>query len=113
MKNKLTGKILMVVALMAATSMVIICIELTLGTSAVAQSGARGPGSGSCSNRTLFGNYGTQIEGTILGPNLPLRGVFMAHYDGEGNLTLVYHIVLNGMPPEPAEEWRPCSGTYT
>jgi hypothetical protein len=35
----------------------------------------------------------------------------MAHYDGEGNLTLVDHIVLNGVPPEPAEEWRPGSGT--
>src|SRR5260370_2370821 len=49
----------------------------------------------------------------ILGPNLPLRGLFMAHYDGEGNLTLVDHIVINGVPPVHSEEWRPGSGTYT
>jgi hypothetical protein len=112
MKNKSISRILMVVTLMVVIPMTIVCVVLTLGTSAVAQSGAGGPGSGGCSNRTLFGNYGSQIEGTILGPNLPLRGLFMAHYDGEGNLTLVDHIVINGVPPLPAEEWRPGSGTY-
>jgi len=35
----------------------------------------------------------------------------MAHFDGEGNLTDVDHVVLNGVPP--AEEWRPGTGTYT
>jgi hypothetical protein len=112
MKNKSISRILMVVTLMVATPITIVCVELASGTSAVAQSSG-GPGSGSCSNRTLFGNYGTQIEGIILGPNLPLRGLFMAHYDGTGNLTLVDHVVINGVPPSPAEEWRPGSGTYS
>ena len=35
----------------------------------------------------------------------------MAHFDGEGGLTEVDHVVLNGVPPE--EEWRPSSGTYS
>src|SRR6266404_1511977 len=61
-----------------------------------------------CSNRTLSGDYGTIIEGTILGPNLPLRTISMAHYDGNGKLTSQDYVVLNGMPP--AEEWRPASG---
>lgn len=65
----------------------------------------------SCSNRTLFGDYGTQIEGTILGPNLPLRTVTMAHYDGDGNVTSVDHVVVNGQ--RPAEEWRQSTATYT
>ena len=64
-----------------------------------------------CSNRTLIGDYGTQIEGTILGPNLPLRTVTMAHYDGEGNVTSVDHVVVNGQVPP--EEWRQSIATYT
>ena len=63
-----------------------------------------------CSNRTLSGDYGAIIEGTILGPNLPLRTISMAHYDGNGNITSQDHVVLNRMPP--AEEWRATSGTY-
>ena len=64
-----------------------------------------------CSNRTLSGDYGIQIEGTILGPNLELRTISMAHFDGTGGVTSVDHVVLNGMPP--AEEWRPANWTYT
>jgi hypothetical protein len=64
-----------------------------------------------CSNRTLHGDYGFALEGEILGPNLPFRGVVMQHYDGKGNLTQVDHVVVNGVPP--AEEWTPGSGTYT
>jgi hypothetical protein len=109
MKNKSISRILMVVTLMVVIPMTIVGVALSLGTSAAAQSEA----SEGCSNRTLFGNYGTQVEGTILGPNLPLRGLFMARYDGAGNLTVVDHIVINGVPPAPAEEWRPGSGTYT
>jgi hypothetical protein len=68
-------------------------------------------GHGRCSNRTLSGRYSAQIVGTILGPNLALRGLASALYDGNGNFTQVDHIVLDGMPP--AEEWTPGSGTYT
>jgi hypothetical protein len=64
-----------------------------------------------CSNRTLFGDYGTKLEGTILGPNLTLRTLVLAHFDGEGNMTSKDYVVLNGLPP--AEEWRQLTGTYT
>jgi hypothetical protein len=64
-----------------------------------------------CSNRTIFGNYGFQIEGTILGPNLPLRTLALQHFDGVGSLTTLDHVVVDGNPP--AEEWRPGTGTYS
>ena len=86
--------------------MMVVCLVLALGGSAVGQ----GPGTRPCSNRTLSGDYGTLIEGTLLAPNWPLRTLAMIHFDGRGNMTSVDHVVLNGMPPE--EEWRPNSGTY-
>ena len=61
-----------------------------------------------CSNRTLLGDYGIQLEGTILGPNLPLRTLVLARFNGEGLVTEVDHVVLDGQPP--AEEWRPTTG---
>jgi len=64
-----------------------------------------------CTDRTLQGDYGSRIEGTILGPNLPFRGLAMAHFDGKGNITQVDHIVFNGIPP--AIEWTPGTGTYS
>jgi hypothetical protein len=106
MKNKWMSRILMV-----ATPMMIVCVVLALGASAVAQSDVRGAESRRCSNRTIFGDYGTQIEGTLLVPNWPLRTLAMIHFDGRGNMTSVDHVVLNGVPP--VEEWRPNSGTYT
>jgi hypothetical protein len=89
----------------------VICVLLVVPIRLRAQADNSGPGSAGCSNRTLFGDYGALIEGTILGPNLPLRTVIMVHFDGNGNLTSVDHVVLNGMPPQA--EWRPNSGTYT
>lgn len=66
-----------------------------------------------CSNRTLLGDYGTKLEGTILGPNLTLRTLVLAHFNGEGNINEVDHVVLNGTPPAAEEEWRASTGTYT
>jgi len=105
MKNKSMSSILM-----AVTPMVIACVVLVvlaLGASTAAQ----GPGTGPCSDRTLFGNYGLTVEATLLGPNLPLRALVMQHYDGKGNLTQVDHVVVGGTPP--AQEWTPGTGTYT
>jgi hypothetical protein len=95
--------------LMIATA-TIVCFVLA-GAPAMAQSDAPKSGDRRCSNRTLFGDYASQIEGTILGPNLPLRGLAMAHFDGKGNITQVDHIVVNGIPP--TLEWSPGTGTYT
>jgi hypothetical protein len=68
---------------------------------------------GSCSNRTLFGDYAFTIEGLIITPGgaLPLRGVALTHFNGFGNLTQVDHVVANGMLPPV--EWTPGTGTYS
>ena len=71
---------------------------------------AESPEEKRCSNRTLNGDYGFALEGVILGPNIPLRGVVMQHYDGKGNITQVDHIVDGGNPP--AQEWAPGTGRY-
>jgi len=104
MQRKSVLRILMV------TIAMIVCFVLA-GASAMAQSATAHSGDRRCSNRTLFSDYGSQIEGTVLGPNLPFRGLAMAHFDGKGNITQVDHIVFNGIPP--AEEWTPGTGTYT
>jgi len=67
----------------------------------------------SCWQESLKGDYGFTITGQILsGPAMgPVTGVAMTHFDGEGNLRQVDHVVHNGTLP--AEEWRPASGSYT
>ena len=99
------------ITLVAATRMMIFCGLLTFSTSAMAQYSMAQSGDKHCSNRTLSGDYGFALEGEILGPSLPLRGVVMQHYDGKGALTQVDHVVVNGMPP--TVEWTEGSGTYT
>jgi hypothetical protein len=66
-----------------------------------------------CSNRTLRGDYGFSIDGTILAgtPNaFLLRGVAMTHFDGHGNLSQVDFTTRNGVPI--GADWRPAVGTY-
>ena len=97
----------------AAAAVVMICGFLGSSASATVQPTR-------CSNRTLAGDYGFTIEGTVFaipgiplppGVTIPVRGVVLQHYDGKGNLTQVDHVVDNGMPP--AEEWTAGSGTYS
>lgn len=104
MKNKWMSNVLTV-----SLPTMIACVVLALsGASAVAE----GPRTGSCSNRTLFGDYGMQIEGTLLGPNWPLRTATMVHFDGRGNMTSKSYVVLNGTPQ--TQDWRQDDpGTYT
>jgi hypothetical protein len=68
---------------------------------------------GPCSNRTLRGDYGFTVQGQILtGPRAgPIRGVALTHFDGQGNMSQVDHVLVNGLPP--AIEWSPANGTYT
>jgi hypothetical protein len=94
------------------------CVVLVLASSAMAQSTRRDDGASRCSNQTLSGNYGAQIEGTEYIPNGPnptikveIRTISMSHYDGVGNVTFRDHVVVDGNPPP--EEWREASGTYT
>ena len=67
----------------------------------------------SCSDRTLFGQYSSVIDGRILtGPLAGLdNGVTLETFDGNGHFTGIDHVVLNGV--QPAAEWRYGStGTY-
>jgi len=96
----------------------VVCFMFALGSSVLAQSASRNDGGRPCSNKTLSGDYGAQIEGTEYIPNDPnppikvdLRTVSMGHYDGAGNVTFRDHVVVDGNPPE--EEWREASGTYS
>lgn len=97
-----------------AGRVLVVCAVLSIGSLAWAQA----EDEGACSDRTLRGDYGFTVEGTLAlpggtllnGAGLPLRGLALAHYDGKGNLTQVDHIVVNGMPPPVA--WTPGTGTY-
>ncbi len=91
---------------MVALPLAIVCGLLASSVAAKADSDDR-----PCSDRTLYGNYGFTIIGEILAPGIPVRGLSMAHYDGNGKFTQVDHIVNNGYPP--AKAWTPGSGTYT
>src|SRR5215469_12086218 len=84
---------------------------LSLNSSAAAQSANKEPESPRCSNRTLFGDYGTLIEGSFLANNWSLRTTSMMHFDGRGNVTTSDYVVLNGTPL--SEDWAPKSGTYS
>ena len=103
MKNNWMSNVLTV-----ALPMMLVCVVLGLGAPAVAE----GPGTGPCSNQSLFGDYGMQVEGSFLGPNLPLRTIIMVHFDGTGNSTSKSYVVLNGTPL--TADWREDDpGTYT
>jgi hypothetical protein len=75
---------------------------------------------GTCSDRSLRGNYGFTISGALgQAPNLiPLEGVAITHFDGRGHLSQVDFTVRNGVPLVPASP-RPDgfgedeTGTYT
>jgi hypothetical protein len=103
--------------LVVATGLFMVCSAVVFGTLVGAQSQNTFRESQTttpkCSNRTLNGNYGFSIEGTILAgtPNaFLLRGVAMTHFDGNGNLSQVDFTTRNGAPLTP--DWRPAVGTY-
>jgi len=97
--------------MIAVTPMMIVCVVLALGASVVAQ----GPGTGPCSNRTLFGNYGWSSQGQVLpapGVALPFTSTGVANFDGKGNVSWLEHTVVNG--EQLGADWTPStSGTYT
>jgi len=73
MKRRLLVKVLMLPVMLAG-------YLLISGVPAVAQSE-------SCSNRTLVGDYGFTIEGTLLDASAPFRGLALQHYDGRGHIS--------------------------
>jgi hypothetical protein len=99
----------------STVSILVVCVVLVFGSSVMAQSASPESGGKRCSEQTLSGNYGAQIEGTLYipnGPNPPLkvdlRTISMEHYDGEGNVTFFDHVVVDGNPAQEKE----ASGTY-
>ena len=94
----------------------ILALGVLPGTSIADDQDDRGAGNGwsgsDCSDRTLRGDYGFTIGGTILSGPAPLllRGVAMTHFDGHGHLTQVDFTTLNGAATTP--DWRPGTGTY-
>src|SRR5437879_5607233 len=68
-----------------------------------------------CDNRLIAGNYGFTIEGTKLvgpGPVGPQVGVAMTEFDGNGGLTQIDTITINGVVVANFTH-PPASGTYT
>jgi hypothetical protein len=66
-----------------------------------------------CTDRTIRGDYGFSIDGTIAAGTpgaFLLRGVAMTHFDGRGNLTQVDFATRNGAPL--SADWRPAVGNY-
>ena len=65
-----------------------------------------------CSSRSLKGEYGGSVEGQVLtGPRIgPLRGVFIASFDGKGTWTRRDFATVNGVPVAPV--WNEVKGTY-
>jgi hypothetical protein len=100
-----------------ATGLFMVCGAVALGPLVGAQSEDRFRESKAswfkCSNRTLRGDYGFSIDGTVLAgtPNaFLLRGVAMTHFDGRGNLSQVDFTTRNGAPL--TADWRPSVGSY-
>ena len=95
------------ISMIVSPFLILFCVLLS-DSSAWAQSTDK-----TCSNRTLSGHYGFAIEGVAsLGAQIGvLRGVAMTHFDGEGHLSQVDHVVVNGAPPPM--EWNPGSGIYS
>ena len=68
---------------------------------------------GACTDRILSGDYAFIIEGLVFpapGVQVPVRGVAMTSFDGQGGLTQVDHAIIGGQTP--AADWTPGNGTY-
>ena len=74
-----------------------------------------------CSDKTIKGEYGFSYSGQIpdfsentavLIPKIPIVGVAMFSFDGHGNVSLLDHTLINGVP-QSAPFARFSSGTYT
>jgi hypothetical protein len=89
-------------------------LALALATSGTPALRADDDGPKTCSNRTLRGDYGFTIGGTILPPSpapaLLLRGLALTRFDGHGNFSQVDFVTVNGAPSRT--DWRPATGTY-
>jgi hypothetical protein len=97
-----------------AMPVLIACALAVVNTSVYAASDNHRAKDKSCSNKTLDGAYGLTIEGLLGVPGtapVQNRGVVLQIYDGDGHITQVDHVILDGAPP--SEAWRPGTGTYS
>src|SRR5260370_16908267 len=87
-------------------------ISLVLLTLALAASSAATAYASNCTTLTIRGTYAFPIHGQILTPTGPLLvdGIARTTFDGNGNLTQVDAVAVNGII---ALVWRPATGTYT
>jgi hypothetical protein len=69
-------------------------------------------GQESCSNKTIKGDYGCSIQGSLIfgTTQLPFVAATTTHYDGDGNLTGLEHAVVNGNSFDSG--WDKNAGTY-
>jgi len=85
-------------------SLVLVTLALAASSAVTAQAG--------CTDLTIKGSYAFTVHGQILTPNGPLLvdGIARTTFDGNGNLTQVDAVAINGHIPLV---WRPGTGTYT
>jgi len=93
-----------------------LCKDTLVATvTALALLGASHVQAGTCSNRSLRGNYGFTITGQLgqaPGPLIPLEGLALTHFDGKGGLSQADFFVFNGVPLDP-NFVEGETGTYT
>ena len=87
-------------------------ISLILLVMALAASSAVTAHASGCTNSTIKGTYAFTIHGQILTPTGPLLvdGIAKTTFDGDGELTQVSAVAINGNIPLI---WSPSTGAYT
>jgi hypothetical protein len=85
-------------------SLVLLILALAASSAVTAQA--------SCTDLTIKGSYAFTIHGQILTPGgpIPIVGLARTTFDGNGNLTQLDTVAVNGHIPLV---WRPSTGTYT
>ena len=88
-------------------------VSLLLLTLALAASSTLTAHASACSNSTIQGSYAFTIHGTVFLPNgstLLIDGLAKTTFDGNGNLTQLDAIAVNG---NVAPGWASNTGTYS
>jgi len=87
-------------------------VLLALGTLGSGYAQTESP---ACNNKLISGNYGFTIQGNKLGgpgPVGPQVGVAMTEFDGDGKLTQIDTVTINGVVAADFTH-TPATGTYT
>ncbi|HTT24690.1 MAG TPA: hypothetical protein VMG82_37585 [Candidatus Sulfotelmatobacter sp.] len=111
MSNRSISRILTMALPVMTIAGVLASAVSAMGQAATPKSLAR-----QCSNRTLSGEYGCSVQGSLLNvPGLPpaatFVGVATSTFDGKGNVKGTEHVVVNGSSFNPGFDEN--SGTYS